>query len=306
MQYHLKIWTVLTLFAALSGCMPFTQLLPTATFPVKTHTPIPAIGASSTPLPPSTTPRPLPPSSTPTSTPESCLTVPGAIVKGIITTPQLPKPMSYFVYLPRCYIERPNLRYPVLYLLHGQTYTEDQWIRLGVPTTMDKLIATGEIPPFLIVFPYDYSYLQPTQYAFEDVFMQELLPEIDSTYRTLPSAGRRAVGGLSRGAAWALHLGINHPDVFGAIGAHSPVMFYTDGIRLPLKLKDLSVGLRPHLFLDTGDNDGELEHTLEFKQFLDQNAIPYKWYQFHGFHDEKYWRAHVETYLRWYASNWEK
>jgi enterochelin esterase-like enzyme len=194
----------------------------------------------------------------------------------------------------------------VLYLLHGQTYTEDQWIRLGVPTVMDRLIISGEIPPFLIVFPYDYSYLQPTQYHFEDVFMQELLPEIDSTYRTLPNPAQRSIGGLSRGAAWALHLGINHPDVFGAIGAHSPVMFYTDGIRLPITLQNLPVGMAPRLFLDIGDNDGELRYNLEFKKFLDEHKIPYEWHQYPGFHDEKYWGAHVETYLRWYASGWTK
>ena len=297
MHYRLKRWLVLAFFIALSGCIPYNQPLPTATFPVKTRTPTQTIEASVTPPPPSVTPSP-----TPTS--EACLADPGAIVKGIIKTKQLPKPMSYFVYLPRCYIERPNLRYPVLYLLHGQTYTEDQWIRLGVPTTMDKLIAAGEIPPFLIVFPYDYSYLQPTQYHFEDVFMQELLPEIDSTYRTLPSTRQRAIGGLSRGAAWALHLGINHPDIFGAVGAHSPAIFYTDGILMPLKLKDIPTGQRPRLFIDTGDADGELEHNIDFKKFLDENDIAYEWHEYPGFHDEKYWSAHVETYLRWYASAW--
>jgi len=190
--------------------------------------------------------------------------------------------------------------------LHGQTYNEDQWVRLGVPATMDKLIMAGEISPFIVVFPYDYSYLQPTQYHFEDVFMQQLLPQIDSTYRTIPNATHRAVGGLSRGAAWALHLGVNHPDVFAAIGAHSPVIFYTDGVTLPIALKDMPVGLIPRLFIDTGDADQALKNNLEFKTFLDEHAIPYEWHEYTGFHDETYWGAHVETYLRWYAEGWNK
>jgi enterochelin esterase-like enzyme len=171
---------------------------------------------------------------------------------------------------------------------------------------MDKLITTGQIPPFIIVFPYDYSYLQPTQYHFEDVFMQTLLPEVDATYRTLPNASHRAIGGLSRGAAWALHLGINHPDIFGEIGAHSPAMFYTDGVLLPITLQNIPTGSVPRLYLDMGDEDRELENNLNFKKFLDEHNIPYEWHEYIGFHDEKYWGTHVETYLRWYADGWVK
>lgn len=299
MLYQMKRWIRFWALAlALSACIPLTGPILTVTPPVKTPT--------STPVPLTVTPIPstATPTITPTPTPLGCLTIPGFTVKGIINTAQLPKPMSYFVYLPPCYLEKPNVRYPVLYLLHGQTYNEDQWIRLGVPTIMDKLIMAGEIPPFLVVFPYDYSYLQPTQYHFEDVFMQMLLPEVETRYHTIPNASHRAVGGLSRGAAWALHLGINHPDVFGAIGAHSPAMFYTDGVLLPITLQNIPVGLVPRLFMDTGDADVELKNNLNFKAFLDEHNIPYEWHEYPGFHDEKYWGAHVETYLRWYADGW--
>lgn len=145
----------LALFAGLSACTPSTPLAPSVTVSVKTPT-ITPIAATRTPIPPSATPSPSP---TPTV---DCSIVPGLIVKGIIQTTLLPKPMTYRVYLPPCYLEKPDLRYPTLFMLHGQTYNEDQWIRLGVPTTMDKLIMAGEIPPFIIVFPYDYTYLQPT------------------------------------------------------------------------------------------------------------------------------------------------
>ncbi len=301
MRYQMKRWMCCWVLAlALSACLPLNGQVLAVTLSVKTPTPLP--DASQTPIAPIA--PSVTPTVTPTPTPLGCLTTPGFTVKGIIETAQLAKPMSYFVYLPPCYLEKPDVRYPVLYLLHGQTYTEDQWIRLGVPTVMDKLIIAGEIPPFLVVFPYDYSYLQPTQYHFEDVFMQTLVPQIDSTYHTIPTVSRRAIGGLSRGAAWALHLGINHPDVFGAIGAHSPAMFYTDGILLPIKLKDIPTGLVPRLFMDTGDSDGELKNNLEFKKFLDEHKIPYEWHEYSGFHDEKYWGVHVETYLRWYADGW--
>jgi enterochelin esterase-like enzyme len=236
----------------------------------------------------------------------ACLSTPGQVLNGIIDGTLLAKPMTYRVYVPPCYLDEPETHYPTLYLLHGQTYNEDQWIRLGVPATMDRLIATGAIPPFIIVFPYDYSYLQPTQYRFEEVFMQALVPQIDTTYRTIPDAAHRAVGGLSRGAAWALHLGIRHPDVFGAIGAHSPVIFYSDGASLPLALQNIPSDQLPRIYIDIGDADEQLENDLHFKDFLDEHHIPYEWHENIGFHDETYWAAHVETYLRWDADAWTK
>jgi enterochelin esterase-like enzyme len=239
-----------------------------------------------------------------TPSPDACLSAPGQVLNGVADSSLLAKPMTYRVYLPPCYFEDSSTRYPTLYLLHGQTYNEDQWLRLGAASLMDQLISIGEIRPFIIVFPYDYSYLQPTQYPFEDVFMNVLVPQIDARYRTIPAATDRAVGGLSRGGAWALHLGIRHPDVFGAIGAHSPAIFYSDGSSLKLTLLDLPQEQLPRLFMDIGDSDDELPNMLTFKNFLDEHEIPYEWHSYVGFHEEKYWAAHLEGYLRWYVEGW--
>ena len=61
------------------------------------------------------------------------------------TTVLLPDPLVYRIYLPPCYDEEPERAYPVLYLIHGQTYSDTQWDRLGVPETADRLIASGEV-----------------------------------------------------------------------------------------------------------------------------------------------------------------
>jgi len=293
-----RLGLCLALLAALSACLPFNEPIPPTTLPVTpSRRPF-----GKTPTP---TPTPISLTSSPLGTPDipaSCLSRPGQLVNGVVDSDLLAKPMRYHIYLPPCYAEDQQRHYPALYLLHGQISTEDQWIRLGVPTAADRLIAAGEISPFIIVFPYDYSYLQPYQYRFEDVFLQLLIPQVDTAYRTIPTAAQRAIGGLSRGGAWALHLGIHHPDVFGAIGAHSPAIFYSDTASLPLYLRDIPPSQLPRLYMDIGDADGELDNVLDFKSFLDANDIPYEWHQFIGFHDEAYWRAHVKEYLRWYAS----
>ena len=290
----------LALLAALSACLPFNGPIPTPTPPAKTPTLTP-VSVMATPLVTAT--LPLVPSTTDTP-PPACLGDPGRVLNGVINSALLAKPMTYRVYLPPCYADGTETHYPTLYMLHGQTYNEDQWIRLGVPATMDRLIAAGQIPPFIIVFPYDYSYLQPPQYHFEDVFMGALIPQVDDAYRTIPDAAHRAIGGLSRGAAWALHLGIHHPDTFGAIGAHSPAIFYSDAASLPLILRDIPAGQLPRIYIDFGDADEQMQNNLDFKKFLDEYNVPYEWHENIGFHDEVYWGAHVDAYLRWYAQGW--
>ena len=92
----------------------------------------------------------------------------------------------------------------------------------------DALIAAGEMPPLLIVMPRDRSWSQPTEDKFGQVVAELLLPHIDQNYRTKPQSAYRAIGGLSRGAGWALHLGFSHWEEFGAIGMHSLPVFWTD------------------------------------------------------------------------------
>ncbi len=78
------------------------------------------------------------------------------------TTILLRDPLVYRIYLPPCYDEQPEQAYPVLYLIHGQTYSDTQWDRLGVPETADQLIRTGEVAPFIVVMPRDRVWLEPT------------------------------------------------------------------------------------------------------------------------------------------------
>jgi enterochelin esterase-like enzyme len=224
---------------------------------------------------------------------------------GSIETRLLDKPMRYRVYLPPCYNAQAQTRYPSLYLLHGQNFDEEQWQRIGAFRTADTLITSGQVPPFLIILPYDYSSKQPTQYGFAQVFTELLLPQIDSTYRTQTQSEFRAIGGLSRGAGWALHLGIRNPQIFGAIGAHSPAVFYSDWTTLRYRLHDSDRNTFPPVFVDAGEHDSGYENILTLVALLNEMNIPHEWHAYQGYHEEKYWSAHVEEYLRWYAARWQ-
>ncbi len=231
---------------------------------------------------------------------------PGQVVKKSLTTSLLRSPLEYRVYLPPCYAEQTDRRYPVLYLFHGQGYTDDQWDRIGVDEQSDKLIANGTIPPLIIVMPHDVSSAQPSETNFSKVVVEQLIPAIDRTYRTKTERQYRAVGGMSRGGGWAIHFGITYWQMFGALGAHSPAVFHSDGLRIKALLDALPPGQSPRIYIDIGERDRPeiLEVATWFEGLLDQRDIPHEWHLFSGYHAEAYWSAHLDQYLIWYTQGW--
>ena len=228
----------------------------------------------------------------------------GRIERGQLEFAGLAAPLQFRVYLPPCYRQQADTRYPVLYLIHGQGFNEDQWERLGAGETADRLINAEVAPPFLIVMPYDPDYRQPDEYPFGDAFVSGLVPWVDTHYRTRPERAFRAIGGLSRGAAWALHLGLNHWELFGAVGGHSLPVFWADGPHLNAWLDAIPPEAMPRFYLDIGSGDGLRPYAADFENRLNRRGIPHEWHLFTGPHAESYWSAHVEQYLRWYAAGW--
>jgi len=282
-----------------------STLMPSATY---TPTPSPTLTATSTPFP---TPTPEPSATataatTPTAKPLACWTQGGRIEQASLKTDQIRLPLDYRVYLPPCYDQQLERRYPVLYLIHGQSYNDDQWDRLGVDETADRLVAAGEIAPFLVVMPRDRYGGQPSENHFARVVVEELLPLIDQDYRTLPNRLNRAIGGLSRGGGWSIHMAITEWELFGALGAHSPAIFYQDAQFMRVYLDRIPEDSYPRIYLDIGDRDrpGLMSAVVWFEKLLNQWGIAHEWYLFSGFHSEGYWQDHLETYLRWYAREW--
>jgi enterochelin esterase-like enzyme len=274
---------------------------PTETIlPADTPTLIPTFPPSLSP----TTTSSLTPSPSPTRL--SCWGEGGQIEQSDLRSDFLPLPLAYRVYLPPCYDQTPDRRYPVLYLIHGQNFNDDQWDRLGVDEMADQLIDQGEIPPLIIVMPRDRSWSQPSEDLFGQVVVEQLLPEIDQRYRTRAKRENRAIGGLSRGAAWALHLGLSYWESFGTIGLHSLPVFWTDLPDIRIWLDSIPAASLPRIYIDLGDRDRPQisKSAIWFEELLTEKRIPHEWHLYPGYHEEAYWEDHVEEYLRWYTQNW--
>jgi len=147
-----------------------------------------------------------------------------------------------YIYTPPDYDINRNTRYPVLYLQHGAGEDERGWSTQGhVGFIMDNLIAEGKAKPMLVVMDNGYATLpgeaplpspgpgSPPSSAdlakrftgFETVVVSDLVPMIDSTYRTIPNRDERAIAGLSMGGAQAFQIGLDHLDLFSYIGGFS-------------------------------------------------------------------------------------
>jgi enterochelin esterase-like enzyme len=131
-----------------------------------------------------------------------------------------------FVYTPPDYDANKSARYPVLYLQHGGGEDERGWGNQGrVNFIMDNLIAEGKAMPMIIVMDNGNArapgegMLSST--TFEKIFINELIPMIDSTYRTLTDRENRAMAGLSMGGLQTFNITMKNLDKFAWIGGFS-------------------------------------------------------------------------------------
>lgn len=285
----LRLLSLLSTLIALCGCSSLASPTLTPTALPSTLTPT----ASVTPSP----------TLTPTPTPLGCLTQPGSVTSASLSTTK--PPQQFLIYLPPCYDAFPDQRYPVLYLLHGQTYTDDQWVRIGAPSVADFMIHSGQAGPFIIVFPDDRYWNLPPGPGFGDRLLNVVIPYVDGHYRTLTDAPHRALGGLSRGGGWTVHMLLTQYSLFGIIGLHSPVIFQDDAASLEQLVRALPSASWPHLWLDAGDRDGELGNIQAFEAMLNTYEVPHEWRLYAGDHTEKYWHAHVTQYLQWYTQQFD-
>jgi len=291
---------ILFIFLAflLAGCGPSSQT------PAATPSPTPSANPSnlvvSIPTPSVTPTRPSP---TPA---DDCTGQAGRVEAGSLPAKGLfQSKIDYRIYLPPCYDSGAGT-YPVVYLFHGLYFENDQWERIGAVEVADRLIANGEIPPFIMVFPYDPTYREPSEYGFDEAILDMLIPYIDETYRTIPERLHRAAGGLSRGGGWAIHFAFTRPDLFGAVGGHSPIVLYDDGATLAGWLRKIPEEQMPHIYLDIGDRDSESFSVAWLEGLLNDMEILHEYHVYPGQHNEEYWSAQVEEYLRWYAAGWER
>lgn len=307
MRERVFLVLILLSFSLLVGCsLVLPSELPAEPLPPAQPTLTPSITVPPLPSPTSWSTRTPSPTDTPTPTPPLCWQMGGLLLEDEVYSELLDKDVQLLVYLPPCYDQLTELSYPTLYLIHGQGFTKDQWVRLGLADLLDRWVAAGDAPPALVVMPQVSDWSEPDSFPFGQALVEEIIPGFESGYRAIATREARKVGGISRGASWALHLGLKYWQTFSAFGAHSLPVFYFDALSLPYWLDAIPLELRPQIYLDYAQSDQKAirRSTTKFIQLLDERGYHYRFYTSPGMHDEAYWGANIEQYLRFYLEGW--
>ncbi|MGB4595877.1 MAG: alpha/beta hydrolase-fold protein [Anaerolineaceae bacterium] len=234
-----------------------------------------------------------------------CADAQGKIIEDHLYSDTFETVIPLRVYFPPCGnpdIES-HLSYATLYLLHGLGSDESQWVNLGLEEVMNASMM-ADISPFIVVMPQvPEMYIWPSDKN-AIFFIDELIPYIDNRYPTLTDRAHRAIGGLSRGAAWALRIGLTHPDYFGKIGLHSLPLYDDEVTHWASVLSTMESSATPQISMDIGKNDKDLGSTVLFDQLLNSLNVLHEYNLFDGNHDEVYWSEHLPIYLEWYAQGW--
>jgi enterochelin esterase-like enzyme len=138
------------------------------------------------------------------------------------------------VYVPAEYEKSTNKKYPVLYLVHGWGEDENGWSIQGhLENIMDGLIASGKAVPMIIVMPSGdiktNSDVRTASGNITDIFVKDLIPFIDKTFRTYTDREHRAMAGLSRGGMQTTSTVFANMDKFAWMGTFSG--FFVGGPR---------------------------------------------------------------------------
>jgi enterochelin esterase-like enzyme len=126
--------------------------------------------------------------------------------------------IGYNIYLPPDYAANTSARYPVVYSLHGMGGNE--WGNLGYATALQSGINSKTINPMIMVFVNGrsntfYADAKDGSVKCETTLIKELIPHIDSAFRTVPDRAHRAANGISMGGFGALMLATKHHELFG-------------------------------------------------------------------------------------------
>ena len=221
---------------------------------------------------------------------------------------------NFIVYTPPGYDPTARKRYPVLYLLHGYSDDATAWPSVGrANVILDNLIARGQAKPMIVVMPLGYGTMaivsggwsrlshsdlwQQNVEKFTKTLLDEVMPQVEKSYRVSNDRKEHAIAGLSMGGAESLTTGLNHLDRFAWVGSFSAGGLNTNyASAFPGLDSKANVQLRM-LWIACGKDDGLLGSNQKFCDWLTAGNIRYTWVESSGAHSFLVWRRYLTEFV---------
>jgi enterochelin esterase family protein len=171
------------------------------------------------------------------------------------------------VYTPPGFNANGKIKYPVLYLIHGGSDTEETWTKVGFANLVaDNLIAQGKAKNMIIVMPY--GNVRPAPMAdFTKDLVNDIVPFIEANYPVSKESKHRAIAGFSVGGGQTLNIGLTNTDKFAYIYSYAPFTATQEfrknftnwspdaaSINKQLKIFNISVGTEDFLYESVKQN----------------------------------------------------
>ncbi len=263
----------------------------------------------------------------------------------VIESKILGKDVNYTIYLPPGY-DTSERKYPIVYLLHGYTDSDIAWVQFGeIQAIADKAIREQNITPMIIVTPDAgvtwYINDHEGKVRYEDMFVEEFIPMIESKYKARGTREFRGISGLSMGGYGAFIYALKHPDLFAA-SAPLSAAFYTEetvvnhdqerwdrveaimygtGLKGKKRITEHWKANNPfHLlntlpidkiksvqyYFDCGDDDFLYEGNDAMHSLLRKKAIPHEYRMRDGAHTWTYWRTGIPQALAFISKSFHR
>lgn len=142
-----------------------------------------------------------------------------------------------WVYVPPGY-DTSDERYPAVYVIQGYMGQAAMWwnraaFRESFPAAADRVFATGEAPPAIVVYVDAWTSYGGSQYVdspgtgrYHTYLCDEIVPWVDANYRTMNDPAHRGIQGKSSGGFGAMITPMWRPDLFGGMATHAGDTLY--------------------------------------------------------------------------------
>lgn len=220
------------------------------------------------------------------------------------------------VYTPPGYELGGNQKYPVLYLLHGAGDSDDSWTSAGRANYIfDNLIAAKKAKPMIVVMPAGHTSQQmgggrgaatagapPPVDEFTQDFVNDIMPYVETHYRTANDRAHRAIAGLSMGGSQTMNIAFLHLDKFSQIGVFSSGILGNAGTDAwekahlaNLDNASLKKGVKT-IWFSTGVNDGLITNSKATVELLKKHGFDASFKESPGAHTWINWREYLNQF----------
>ena len=212
------------------------------------------------------------------------------------------------VYTPPGYEGDEDIRYPVLYLLHGSGQTEESWATIGRANfIMDNLLAEKSARDMIIVMPYGHREramsvqermgVRANSSDIEKDLIGDVIPFVEGRYTVEKGRDGRAIAGLSMGGFQSIAIGAARQELFSRIGSFSGGVRSDDGYEKtlgPLMEDPQKLKL---FWIACGKEDSLFESNRKLDEWLTKQKIPHTFRVTEGAHTWRNWRRYLYDFI---------